>query len=156
VCFAATDNAGNTGECSYSVNVVDTEPPEVNPQQGSISICVDDQMHWVDAATCGIRAFDYCNNTIIVPTVRCVQSDEAISVGTDVVMGSPPAKVSLLAHSNNANGRVYEIVFVATDEAGNQAPATCVVNILPAAFVSAGLDTAINDGLNYALPPGCH
>jgi len=153
VTCSAQDSAGNSGQASFTVTVVDSKPPILSKSSGSITICADDKLHTIDADACGIRAFDSCQAAGITPTLSCIQSDETILLDADV-KGSLPgaASVQLKASTSSGNGRVYLLTFKAADSVGNTATATCQVNVVPLPAVGS---SAVNDGLSCGIPAGC-
>nr|WP_241551473.1 HYR domain-containing protein [Gramella oceanisediminis] len=103
VTFTATDAAGNTTECSFSITVEDTEAPNLS--------CPDDMEMGVDAGVCGAvvefempAVSDNSGNVELVQTGGPASGEE-FPVGTTTVS------------------------FTATDEAGNTATCSFTVTI---------------------------
>jgi|GEM_PF-3076322 len=95
IVYTATDANGNTASCSFSVNVVDVEPPIINCPS-SISATITDgacgkSVTWgvVVSDNCGVSSV---NNTCIYPDgdgseIPCSSGDE-YPIGTTIIINS--------------------------------------------------------------------
>jgi len=129
VTCTATDNSGNTSQCTFTVTVVDTTPPQI------LAVSADPDTLWppnhkmVDV-TVTATLDDICD---AAPTYRIV----AVT-GNEPVNGNAQPDwqitgdhtVRLRAErSGKGKGRVYTIAIEATDASGNTATAHVQVNV---------------------------
>jgi probable HAF family extracellular repeat protein len=131
----AFDAPGNVGTCSSALTVVDTQPPIVTPAPGPARELgpVDNQLHTVTLADCGVQITDHCMSDIAArgTKITCVTSDEEEGQSPDIVILDADAQLLQLRASRDAagDGRVYTIHFTATDGARNSTPGTCQLTV---------------------------
>jgi hypothetical protein len=139
IVVTATDDAGNTATCTFTVTVRDTRPPTITCSLGrqviwSPSSGMIDVLFAASATDAGTAR----------PTVTiAIYSDEPVGTG----VYSPDATLSggtlrLRAERNStSNGRTYVIVITARDAAGNEARSGCYA-VVPITMTSAWISTA--------------
>ncbi len=128
VTWTATDDSGNAAQCSATVKVVDTTPPE-------IEVTVNPQVLWppnhkmVDVEYT-VTVSDICDD---MPTWELVgitsnEPEDDLGDGTtepDIMgddVGTADTSVSLRAERQGmGTGRIYQATFMATDCSGNTA-----------------------------------
>lgn len=116
IVYTVTDSNGNTASCSFSVNVVDVEPPSINCPS-SISTTITDGA-CSQSVVWGVAASDNCgvssvSSTCIYPNgsqAPCSSGDE-YPVGTTVVINS--------AFDNSGNSSVCSFQINVTDATPN-------------------------------------
>jgi len=128
VTWTATDDSGNMAQCSATVMVVDTTPPE-------IEVTVTPQVLWppnhkmVDVEYT-VTVTDICDDSAVWEMVSLTSNEpeddlgdgttEPDIMGADV--GTADTSVSLRAERQGVGtGRVYQATFMATDCSGNSA-----------------------------------
>lgn len=136
VTWTATDFSGNEAQCSATVTVVDTTPPE-------IEVTVAPEVLWppnhkmVDV-TYTVIVSDICDDDVTW-VLTSVTSNEPENDGGDGNtdddiqgddIGTPDTTVSLRAErSGKLTGRIYTATFTATDCSGNTAETTANVHV---------------------------
>ena len=120
VTLTATDGAGHSASCAAYVRVVDNEDP-------AITVGVTPQMLWppnhrmVDV-TATVRVQDNCAGGGTGYTLTSITINEA-GAADDIqgaAYGTPDARFQLRAERNgNGSGRVYTIIYTATDATGH-------------------------------------
>ena len=131
VTLTATDEAGNTATCSFTVNKVDNTPPVIN--NASPGICVlSPPNHKMRDVTVTYTTSDACGP---VSSSLQVSSNEPIS-GTGDGDTAPDWEVidnhnvKLRAErSGSGDGRVYTITITATDASGNTSTSSVEVRV---------------------------
>jgi endo-1,4-beta-xylanase len=136
VTWTATDGSSNTSTAGQAVTVQDTAPPElavvVSPTQ------LWPPNHKMVTIRAQVTATDACDG---VPTVRLLsitsnEPDNGVGDGdteNDVqgaAFGTDDREFQLRAErSGNGSGRVYSIVYEATDSSGNRTTRTVLVTV---------------------------
>jgi len=136
VVFTATDSAGATANCSARVNVVDTRPPV-------ISVALSRDTLWppnhnlVDiVATVGVT--DVCDPhpTFVLASITSSEPDDGLGDGDTVkdiqgaAPGTPDTAFRLRSErSGSGSGRIYTILYTASDKSGNTAQAKVTVTV---------------------------
>ena len=103
VTYTATDDAGNSSTCSFTVTVLDAQAPE-------FTLCPGTQNVAADAGTCGF------GGSLPIP----VATDDC---GTVTVQPLTPIPSPLPVGAT-------DITYVATDDSGNEATCTFTVNVI--------------------------
>ena len=136
VTWTVTDDAGNETTCTQDVTVVDVESPVV-------SCSVDDEMlddglwppnHKLEAVGLNVAVSDNCDEAPVITVL--VFGDEDDEEPTGDGMHSPDAKDIAAGtlrlrkeRKGDADGRVYLILVLATDAAGNVGFDCCTVTV---------------------------
>jgi len=137
--FAATDARGNRADCSTTVNVVDTIPPEISvlatpqglwpPNHGMVPA----HLTWQTGDRC-----DAAGVRVELMSVTASEPDDAPGPGDGETagdiqgadIGTPDAAVLLRAERDGKGpGRVYELRYRAVDGGGNSAVGLAVVTV---------------------------
>jgi hypothetical protein len=133
VSCVANDAAGNRANCSFTVQVLDTQPPAINGISVNKPVLWTPDHSMVDV-TVNYTASDNCGSS----PVRCllsVSSNEPINGTGDGDMA--PDWLILDAHhiklraerAGTGNGRIYTISIRCTDSAGNASTGTVTVSV---------------------------
>ena len=147
VTCTATDKAGNASSCGFNVNVVDTQPPVVTPNQDGNGVSgylwPPNHKYWeITMADCIGAATDQCVGNLPLDQFAAfvkVYSDEVEETGhggdghtcNDMVFTNN-GTVQLRAERQGGNthsGRVYHIAYAVNDGHGNVTPGTCVIDV---------------------------
>jgi hypothetical protein len=122
VTATATDAAGNTSSCSFTVTVIDNEPPVIDGLEATPDHLWPPN-HKMKDVTVDYTATDNC--TIIESCVITVSSNEPVN-GTGDGDTAPDWEIIDDHHiklraerSGNGNGRIYTIKVTCTDQYGN-------------------------------------
>ena len=108
ITLTAKDGAGNSSECSFTVNVNDVEAPVIT--------CPADQILSADPGTCSATAPDW--------TVDAVVSDNCTAAG-EVLVTQTPSAATLLQTAANP----HTVTLTATDAAGNTSECSFIVHV---------------------------
>ncbi len=127
VTLTVEDSLGATDTCQATVTVIDTIPPE-------ISVSLEPTLLWppnhrlmdIEAT---VTATDACGPlTVRLDTITSNEPDDVPGNGTSpgdiqgAILGSTDFEFALRAERDGeGNGRIYAVVYTATDGAGNQA-----------------------------------
>ena len=132
VTATATDAAGNTSTCSFTVTVIDNEPPVIADLEATPDHLWPPN-HKMKDVTVGYTATDNCS--IIESCVITVSSNEPVN-GTGDGDTAPDWEVIDDHHvklraerSGNGNGRIYTIKVTCTDQYGNSDSTTTGVSV---------------------------
>jgi hypothetical protein len=136
VTFHAEDASGNAAECTANVSVLDTSAPQITvvldrdrlwpPNHKLVTVCAD------------VTVSDNSGSepSFALVSITCNESDNGLGDGNTTNdirgadYGTPDRCFDLRAErSGNGDGRVYEIVYSATDGAGNAGYATAYVHV---------------------------
>jgi len=157
----ATDSAGHSKSCSFSVTVKDVEPPVITTNGQTITLWPPNHKYETFTVSDFVTsASDLCDPSISLSSVKIamVTSDEANNSGgdgntnNDIVIAADCKSVQLRSErSGNGNGRVYTITFKATDASGNVGTATAKVTVPK----SQNGTPAIDDGPHYTVVGSC-
>jgi hypothetical protein len=161
VVATATDAAGNTQSCSFTVTVKDAEAPVITTNGQTITLWSPDHKYaTVEINQLVASASDLCDPTVSLSSVRIakVTSDEPENSGgdgntnNDIVIAGDCKSVQLRAERmGGGNGRVYTITFEVTDASGNSTTATAKVTVPP----SQNGSIAVDDGPQYTVLSSC-
>jgi hypothetical protein len=136
VTFTATDDSSNSSMCSSNVSVVDTTPPV-------IQVTVTPDVLWppnhrlVDI-TASVTVADICDPapTFVLTSITSNEPDNGTGDGDTAgdirgaALGTPDLSFRLRAErSGKGDGRVYTIVYTASDASGNTATGTAQVRV---------------------------
>ena len=153
VTFAATDHSANTGSCNTTLKVQDTTAPTLAVSLDRVSLWPPN--HKLVTINATVTVTDICDPS---PTfvLTSITSNEPVNgtgdgdtspdiVGAD--FGTPDASFQLRSErSGGGNGRIYTIVYTASDAAGNHTSQTVHVTVAHDqgghALVSEGFDEA--------------
>lgn len=156
----ATDTAGNSSTCSFTVTVKDITPPVITLNNNTITLWPPNHKYsTVNVTDLVASASDLCDPSVNLSSVviASVTSDEPNNSGgdgntTNDILIAPGCKsVQLRAERmGGSNGRVYTITFKVTDGSGNSTTATAKVTVPK----SQNGSLAIDDGPQYTVN-GC-
>jgi HYR domain len=156
----ATDAAGNSSACTFTVTVKDITPPVINLIGNTIALWPPNHKHSrVNVTDLVGSASDLCDPSVNISSVviASVSSDEPNNSGgdgnttNDIVIAPGCKSVQLRAERmGGSNGRVYTITFKVTDGSGNSTTATAKVVV----DHSQNGSGAIDDGPQYTVN-GC-
>jgi len=161
VVATATDAAGNTQSCSFTVTVKDAGAPVITLNGQTIEMWPPNHTYRTISVTDLVAsASDLCDPGVSINSVVIakVTSDEPNNSGgdgnttNDIVIASNCKSVQLRSERmGGSNGRVYTITFKVTDASGNMATATAQVTVPH----SQNGSPAIDDGPSYTVVSGC-
>jgi hypothetical protein len=156
----ATDAAGNSSTCSFTVTVKDITPPVINLKGITIALWPPNHKYQTIKVTDLVAsASDLCDPSVNISSVQIAQvtSDEPDNSGGDgntthdIVIASDCKSVQVRSERmGGSNGRVYTITFKVTDSSGNSTTATAKVVV----DHSQNGSGAIDDGPHYTVN-GC-
>ena len=136
VTFTAIDSGGASASCTATVNVVDTTPPQ-------ITVDLDRDVLWppnhklVDIGA-SVRVTDVCDPhpTFVLSSIVSSEPDNGLADGDtpDDIQGEEPGTPDTAfrlrsERSALGGGRVYTIVYTASDKSGNATRATATVSV---------------------------
>jgi HYR domain len=161
VVATATDVAGNSQSCNFTVTVKDVGAPVITTNGQTITLWPPNHKYeTINVSDLVTSASDLCDPTVNLSSVKIAQvtSDEANNSGgdgnttNDIVIAADCKSVQLRSErSGNGNGRVYTITFIVVDASGNVAFATGKVTV-PHSQNGSG---AVDDGPHYTVLSGC-
>jgi hypothetical protein len=161
VISTATDAAGNSNSCSFTVTVKDVGAPVINTNGQTITLWPPNHKYeTIKISDLVTSASDLCDPSVGLGSVRIskVTSDELNNSGgdgnttNDIVIAPDCKSVQLRSErSGNGNGRVYTITFKVVDASGNVATATAKVTVPK----SQNGSVAVDDGPHYTALSGC-
>jgi hypothetical protein len=157
----ATDAAGNSQSCSFTVTVKDIGAPVITTNGQTITLWPPNHKYVTVKVTDLVASVsDLCDASVGLGSVRIakVTSDEPNNSGgdgnttNDIVIAPDCKSVQLRSERmGNGNGRVYTITFKVTDSSGNVATATARVTVPHSQNGSAPVD----DGPHHTVLGGC-
>lgn len=157
----ATDAAGNSSNCSFTVTVNDITPPVITLNGQTIALWPPNHKYRTIKVTDLVAsASDLCDASVNINSVRIAQvtSDEPDNSGGDgstthdIVIAPDCKSVQLRSERmGGSNGRVYTITFKVTDSSGNSTTATAQVVV----DHSQNGSGAVDDGPHYTVLSGC-
>jgi hypothetical protein len=135
VTFTATDDSNNAGSCGTSVTVADTTPPVINVSVTPTVLWPPN--HRMVEITATVTVADVCSvPTFVLTSITSDEPDNGTADGNtnndiqDAAFGTPDTRFRLRAErQGSGDGRVYTIVYTATDGSGNIAIATAYVTV---------------------------
>jgi hypothetical protein len=161
VVATATDAAGNTQTCSFTVTVKDVTAPVITTNGQTIALWPPNHKYSTIKVTDLVAsASDLCDPSVNINSVRIskVTSDEPDNSGGDgnsthdIVIAADCKSVQLRSErKGGSNGRVYTITFKVTDSSGNSSTATAKVVV----DHSQNGSGAVDDGPAYTVLGGC-
>ena len=136
VTFTATDDAGKVAECVATVDVADTTPP-------TISMSLDPDRLWppsheLKEITATVDVEDVCDPVpgFVLTSVASDEPDNGKGDGNTTndiqgaAFGTPDVTLHLRSErSGRGSGRIYTVVYTASDGSGNTADATATVTV---------------------------
>jgi hypothetical protein len=156
----ASDAAGNTSTCSFTVTVMDITPPAINLIGDAITLWpANHQYATVNVTDLVASASDLCDpgvsiNSVVIASVSSDEPNNSVGEGdttNDIVIAPGCKSVQLVAErTGGGNGRVYTITFKVTDSSGNSTTATAKVTVPK----SQNGNPAVDDGPQYTVN-GC-
>jgi hypothetical protein len=161
VVATATDAAGNSRSCSFTVTVKDVGAPVITTNGQTIALWPPNHKYQtVKVSDLVASASDLCDPTVSLNSVKIakVTSDEPDNSGGDgntthdIVIAADCKSVQLRSERmGGSNGRVYTITFKVTDASGNSTTATAKVVV----DHSQNGSGAVDDGPHYTVLSGC-
>jgi hypothetical protein len=161
VVATATDAAGNSQSCSFTVTVKDVGAPVITTNGQTIELWPPNHKYkTVKVTDLVTSASDLCDPGVGLGSVRIAQvtSDEANNSGgdgnttNDIVIAADCKSVQLRSErQGGGDGRVYTITFKVTDASGNVATATAKVTV-PHSQNGSG---AVDSGPHYTVTSSC-
>ena len=161
VTATATDAAGNSANCSFTVTVKDVTGPVITTNGQTIELWPPNHKYKTIKVTDFVTgASDTCDPGVGLGSVRIanVTSDEPNNSGgdgnttNDIVIANDCKSVNLRSERmGNGNGRVYTITFKVTDASGNVSTATAKVTVPH----SQNGSPAVDSGPQYTVLSGC-
>jgi hypothetical protein len=156
----ATDAAGNSSTCSFTVTVNDITPPVITLNGNSLSLWPPNHKYsTVNVSDLVASATDLCDasvnlSSVVIASVSSDEPDNSAGDGNtsnDIVIAPGCKSVNLRAERmGGGNGRVYTITFKVTDSSGNSTMATARVTVPK----SQNGSPAVDDGPQYVVN-GC-
>jgi HYR domain len=134
--FTATDDFRNASSCSATVKVQDTLMPTLAVRLNRDVLWMPN--HELVSITATVNVTDRCdpNATFVLTSITSNEPDEGLGDGDKprdiqgAAFGTPDTSFLLRAErSGMGAGRVYTIVYTASDATGNTATATAVVRV---------------------------
>ena len=131
VTFTGTDDAGNASSCAAIVNVVDTDPPEISVELSRYVLWPPN--HKMCDITATVVASDICdpNPMIALVDISSNEPDEGLGDGDmpdDIQFGANDFEFQLRSErSGLGDGRIYTVIYSATDGSGNTTVASVEV-----------------------------
>ena len=134
VTCVATDLAGNTSTCAFTVAVVDNEPPRIQSLNASPNV-ISPPNHTMVLVTVTVAATDNCG-TMNARIISVASSDPTNTTGDGNTGGDwdivGPLTVYLRAErASSGVGRTYTLTIQATDPSGDATTGTVTVFVPP-------------------------
>ena len=164
---SATDDSGGTSNCTFSVTVVDTQPPVVTTGAPAVYWPPNHQYQAFDLADCVTSIVDACDGSVTEITsahITRITSDEAeddkLAGGglgdgntcNDIIITSPHTADLRVERTGHGNGRLYTVFFDVTDGQGNVTSASCKVGVT---HDQSDPNSVPDDGCKYCVGSGC-
>jgi hypothetical protein len=136
VTFTATDACGNADDCTATVNVVDTTPPEITVELNRD--CLWPPNHKMVPIEADVTVTDVCdpNPTFVLLSITSDEPDNGPGDGNtdgdiqDTDFGTADVMFSLRSErQGGGDGRVYTVIYRASDASGNTADDTTYVRV---------------------------
>jgi hypothetical protein len=163
VTSTATDAAGNTTSCSFTVTVKDVTPPVITLNGQTITLWPPNHQYaTINVTDLVASASDLCDagvniNSVVISEVTSDEPEDAAGNGdgntlNDIVIAGNCKSVQLRSErEGNGDGRVYTITFEVTDSSGNATTVTAKVTV-PHSQNGA---PAVDSGPQYTVMGGC-
>jgi hypothetical protein len=132
VTLNAIDQAGNTGSANVTVTVVDTRPPQINATVAPSSLWPPN--HKYVTVKANVTAFDICDPSPKITLVSITSNEQDNSIGdgntvNDIVIVNDFTFNLRAERSGTGSGRIYTIIYKATDASGNYAMVSVTVEV---------------------------
>lgn len=161
VLATATDAAGNTRTCTFTVTVKDVTAPVITVNGQSPTLWPPNHQYVsISVADLVASASDLCDPGVNLSSVYIakVTSDEPENTAgdgntlNDILIAGNCKSVQLRSERiGSGNGRVYTITFKVTDSSGNSSTATAKVTVPK----SQNGNPAVDDGPQYTVLSSC-
>jgi M6 family metalloprotease-like protein len=136
VTFTATDESGNDASCTARVTVVDTTPPVITVELDRYVLWPPNHKLVTIHATVTVEDICDPNPTFVLTSITSDEADEGLGDGDkpdDIQgddLGTPDLEFKLRSErSGLGDGRVYTIVYTASDMSDNTADAVVEVTV---------------------------
>lgn len=119
--FVATSSSGEKDTCSFTVTVLDKEPPLITQVSANPSILWPPN-HRMKDVTVNYTASDNCGNVtnkLSVSSNEPVNCNDGTDVSPDWIIVNDHHVLLRAERSGRGNGRVYTITITSTDASGN-------------------------------------
>lgn len=136
ITFTAADATGNARSCGSAIRVGDTVAPQISVTLSATTLWPAN--HKLVPITATVTVSDRCDSSVVLQLVSVSSNEPDNGSGdgdtagdiTGVSLGTADTGFALRAErSGNGAGRVYTIVFRATDSSGNASTATAFVRV---------------------------
>lgn len=134
VTFTAMDASGNSASCSANVEVVDTTPPEISLELNRSALWPPNHKFYDIVASVDVSDICDSNPTFVLTSVESNEPSNGNGDGNTspdihgADTGSADTMFDLRAErSGNGDGRMYTIIYTASDMSGNTASDTATV-----------------------------
>jgi len=132
VTLNAIDQAGNTGSANVTVTVVDTRPPQINATVAPSSLWPPN--HKYVTVKANVTAFDICDPSPKITLVSITSNEQDNSIGdgntaNDIVIVNDFTFNLRAERSGTGSGRIYTLIYKATDASGNYAMVSVTVEV---------------------------
>jgi hypothetical protein len=136
VTFTATDASGNSSACVATVTVADTTPPTIDMSVNPTFLWPPN--HSLRPITATVAVADICDPSpfYALTSITSNEPDNGLGDGDqpndiqDAAYGNPDLAFSLRAERGGvAVGRIYSVIYTASDHSGNTTPAGANVTV---------------------------
>jgi HYR domain len=136
ITFTADDAAGNARSCASAIRVADSTPPQIVVALSATTLWSPD--HALVPITATVTVIDRCDPSVVVQLVSITSNEPDNGTGDGdtagdiqgASVGTADVSFALRAErSGSGAGRVYTIVYRATDASGNASTATAYVQV---------------------------
>lgn len=163
VVCSATDGAGNTASCGFTVTVQDTQAPTPGAEKGLTLWPPHHHYVTVTLAQCAESARDACSGELPLEQygrITRVTSDEVeddhgngdgrTCEDMDVSVGTTSVRLRA-EREGTSDGRVYTVHYIVADDSGNSSVGSCRVSVPHDQSGRAAVDS----GPRYCVGEGC-
>jgi len=136
ITFTAGDATGNAGSCASAIRVADSTPPQIAVVPSAVTLWPPD--HALVPITATVTVTDRCDPSVVVQLVSVASNEPDNGSGDGdtagdiqgASVGTADNTFALRAErSGSGAGRVYTIVYRATDASGNASTAAAYVRV---------------------------
>lgn len=136
VTFTAMDDSGNSAQCTADVSVVDTVPPTIGVSVGPTVLWPPN--HRLVAIHAEVAVEDVCDPQagFVLTSITSNEPDDGLGDGqtSGDIQGAEFGQADTLFYlraerSGTRGGRIYTIVYTASDKSGNQTEAVVLVRV---------------------------